>query len=265
MCSSPSMPKGVGHIMRRFLTLTTIGLLALGVIALAQSDVSDEELLQAMDDVRFVDGDEFTMTVDIAAERPDESRQATVKLFFKTIDGEERSRVEFLAPEDMVGDVYLNADDETFFWNPDLATPINLSGSAQVFGDATVVQTVGIGFVDDYQVEGREMGSLEDGAEALVTDMSATNDSVTFPTARVWSDPDTLRPQKMRVFAKSGDPVNDVTFEAYASLEGGDTYVKTQLIQSLLQSANRTQLTITEINPTELSDDLFDPDELGSN
>ena len=251
--------------MKRLVTLAAVGLMAVGLMAMGQSEVSDEQLLQAMDDVRFVEGDEFTMTVDIAAERPDESRQATVKLFFKTIDGEERSRVEFLAPEDMVGDVYLNANDETFFWNPDLAGPINLSGSASLFGDATVVQTVGIGFVGDYTVESREMGSLEDGPEALVTELSATNDDVTFPTARVWSDPETLRPLKMRVFALSGDPVNDVTFEAYATLEGGDTYVKTQLIQSLLQSANRTQLTITEINPTELSDDLFDPDELGSN
>ncbi len=251
--------------MKRIMMLAGVGLMAVGLMALAQSDVSDNELLETMDDVRFVDGDEFTMTVDIAAERPDESRQSTVKLFFKTIDGEERSRVEFLAPEDMVGQVYLNANDETFFWSPDLASPINLSGSAEVFGDATVVQTVGIGLVDDYEVDTREMGTLDDGTEALVADMSATNDSVTFPTARVWSDPETLQPLKMRVFAKSGDPVNEVTFEEYATLGEDDRYVKTQLIQSLLQSANRTQLTITEIEPTELSDDLFDPDELGSN
>lgn len=251
--------------MKRWMALTIVGLMAAGLMALAQSDVSDDQLLQQMDDVRFVEGDEFTMTVDIVAERPDESRQATVKLFFKTIDGEEFSRVEFLAPEDMGGQVYLNTPENTFFWSPDVATPFRLSGNAQVFGDATVVQTVGIGFIGDYQLESREMGALDDGTEALVTDLSATNDDVTFPTARVWSDPETLRPQKMRVFAVSGDPVNDVSFEEYATLEGGDTYVETQLIQSLLQSANRTQLTITEINPTELSDDLFDPDELGNN
>lgn len=251
--------------MKRIMTMAAVGLMAVGLAALAQSDVSDAQLLQRMDDARFADSDEFTMTVDIAAERPDESRQSTVKLFFKTIDGEERSRVEFLAPDDMVGDVYLNANGETFFWNPDLTGPIKLSGSAQLFGDATVVQTVGIGLADDYQVDTRAMGALDEGTEALVVGISATNDSVTFPTARVWSNPETLRPIKMRVFAKSGDPVNEVTFEEYATLGGGDQYVKTQLIQSLLQSANRTQLTITEINPTELSEDLFDPDELGSN
>jgi len=251
--------------MKRITTVAAVGLMALGLAALAQSDVSDNELLQTMDDVRFVDSDEYTMTIDIAAERPDESRQSTVKLFFKTVDGEERSRVEFLSPEDMVGQVYLNANDETFFWQPDLASPINLSGSAEVFGDATVVQTVGIGLVEDYQVDTREMSALDDGTEVLAADMSATNDSVSFPTARVWSDPETLKPLKMRVFAKSGDPVNEVTFEEYATLDGEDQYVKTQVIQSLLQSANRTQLTITEINPAELSADLFNPDELGSN
>ncbi|MFB6285142.1 MAG: outer membrane lipoprotein-sorting protein [Candidatus Bipolaricaulia bacterium] len=251
--------------MKRITAVAAVGLMAIGLAALAQSDVSNKELLQTMDDVRFVDSDEYTMTIDIAAERPDESRQSTVKLFFKTVDGEERSRVEFLSPEDMVGQVYLNANDQTFFWEPGLATPINLSGNAKVFGDATVVQTVGIGLAEDYQVDTREMSTLDDGTEVLAVDTSATNDSVSFPTARVWGDPETLKPLKMRVFAMSGAPVNEVTFEEYATLGSEDQYVKTQVIQSLLQSANRTQLTITEINPTELSADLFNPDKLGSN
>lgn len=247
------------------MTLAALGLLAVGVVAIAQSDVSNDDLLKRMDDARFVEGDEFTMTVDIAAERPDESRQATVKLFFKTIDGEQYSRVEFLAPEDMVGQIYLNTPEETFFWSPDIDAPLPLSGSAQVFGDATVVQTVGIGFADDYAVENREAGTLEDGTEVLVTDLSSTNDEVTYPAVKVWSEPDSLKPVKMRVFALSGDPVNEVAFEEYATLDSGDQYVKTQVIQSLLIEANRTLLTITEINPTDLSDDLFDPDELGNN
>ena len=251
--------------MKRLLTFTAMGLLAVGLVAMAQSDVSDAELLQTMDDARFVEGDEFTMTVDLAAERPDESRQATVKLFFKTIDDEQYSRVEFLAPEEMAGQVYLTTPEETFFWSPDIDSPIPFSGSQRVFGDATVVQTVGIGFVDDYAVENRESGTLEDGTDVLITDLSSTNDEVTYPTVKVWSEPDSLKPVRMRVFALSGDPVNEVTFEEYARLDSGDEYVKTQVIQSLLIEANRTLLTITEINPTSLSNDLFDPDELGSN
>ena len=251
--------------MKRLTTLAAIGLLAIGLAALAQSEVSDEELLQTMDDVRSIDAEEFTFTVDIAAERPDETRQATTKLFFKTIDGEEFSRVEFLAPEDMVGQVYLNTPEATFFWSPNVDVPLRLSGNASLFGDATVVQTVGIGFVGNYDVANREMGALEDGTAALVTDLSATDEDVTFPTATVWTEPDSLRPIKMRVFAKSGDAVNEARFVEYAERDNGDAYAKTQVIQSLLQSANRTQLTVTEIEPADLSNDLFDPDELGNN
>jgi hypothetical protein len=71
-----------------------------------------------------------------------------------------------------------------------------------------------------------------------------------------------LRPIKARLFALSGDPLNDVTYQEYATLDK-DEYVKKQLIENQLIKTNKTLLTITKIEAKDLPNDLFDPNKLG--
>ena len=246
---------------KNLITAMSLTLLLISFGGTAQEDLTDKELLQALDDARFINASSFTFTVEILAQRPDGDESSTVKLFFKEIDGEEYSRVEFLAPQDQVGQIYLTTPDGTFFSSPDVDEPLLISGAQSVAGDATVVQTVGILFSDEYTIATRESTTLEDGSPALLLGLEGIDSSVTFPSISVTVDEMNLTVLTMTVFALSGDPVNQVTFEEYGDLDG-DLYASRQLIQSELIPENRTLLSTTEFTVDELSDDLFDPEQL---
>lgn len=248
--------------MRRLsLALIMLFMTACGTAA---QDVTDDMLLRAMDDARFLDATTFSMTVEVVADRPDGTSQALIQLYFKTrADGEELFRIEFLQPEDMAGEVFVSTPEGTFLWNPDLVMPLKVSDRQEVFGDASVAETAGIRFGNgDYKVASRQPVTLEDGAPALEVHLEATAAAVAFQSATLAVTPDSFRPLRMRLFALGGDPINDVTFEEYGALNE-DAYAARQLIESQFVEGSKTLLTITTIEAKELSDDLFDPDKLG--
>lgn len=230
----------------------------------AAQEVSDQDLLKAMDDARFLDATTFTMTVEVIADRPDGTSQALVQLYFKTTaEGEEVFRIEFLQPEDMAGEVFVSTPEGTFLWNPDLVMPLKVSDRQEVFGDASVAETAGIRLGNgDYKVTSRQSATLEDGTPVLEVQLDATAPAVAFQSVMLDVTPDTFQPLRMRLFALGGDPINDVTFEEYGDLNG-DAYVTRQLIESQFVEGDKTLLTITSIEAKELSDDLFDPEKLG--
>lgn len=243
------------------LLVLAVTLLAAGGVA---QDVSDQDLLDAMDAARFVESTSFTFTVEVVADRPDGTDQALVQLFFKeNANGDQLFRIEFLQPEDMAGEVFVTNPDGTFLWNPDLVTPLKVGGGQEVFGDASVAETAGIRFANgDYSVASRTEVVLEDGTPALEVALEATSPQVVFQSAAVVVDPTDFKPLRMRLFALGGDPINDVTFEEYGDLNG-DSYAARQLIESQFIEGNKTLMTITSIEAKALSDDLFDQNKLG--
>lgn len=244
-----------------FLSLLIITALSAGSVA---QDISDEALLEAMDAARFLDATSLSFTSEVVADRPDGSSQALVQLFFKENEaGEQFSRIEFLQPEDMAGEVFITTPEGTFLWNPDLFSPLKVSDGQSVFGDASVAETAGIRFNNgDYAVASREDITLEDGSAGLDVTLEATASDVAFQSVLVTVNSATLQPVKMRLFALGGEPINDVTFEEYGDLDS-DVYVVRQLIESQFVEGNKTLLTITSISKDELDDALFDPEQLG--
>lgn len=246
---------------RKFALAVLLALTVWGASSLARTNPTDDQLLDSFDKARFLEAKSFTITVEVVADRPDGTKQATVQLFFKEIKGERYARIEFLAPEDMKGQVYLNTPQGVFFYQPGLASPLKISGRQQVFGDASVAETVGIQFKKDYKVKARRNTTLN-GKPALEVDLTATEKSIAFQSATVTADATTLKPLKARLFALSGDPLNDVTYQEYAELDK-DSYLKKQLIENQLIKTNKTLLNITKTEAKDFPDDLFDPSKLG--
>lgn len=247
----------------QFSVLAVIGAVAFGIGSVAQNAPTDDQLLEAFDKARFVEAPSFTITVETVADRPDGTKQAVVQLFFKEIKGERYARIEFLAPEDLKGQVYVSTPQGVFFWQPGLATPLKVSGRQQVFGDSSVAETVGIQFQKYYKIKVRKEITLPGNKPGLEVELEATDKSTAFQKATVTAEKGTLRPVKARLFALSGDPLNDVTYQEYAALENKDEYVKKQLIENQLIKTNKTLLNITKIEAKDLPDDLFDPTKLG--
>jgi len=228
----------------------------------AQTDLSEAALLQAFDRARFLDAQTASITVKVTAETPTSTKEAIVRLSFKTIGGGNYARIDFLSPAELAGQVYLSTPDATYFWQPELASPIKVSGRQSLFGDSAVAQTSGIRFVNDYTVASREAITMADGAPGIKATLKAISSSVAFPTVAVTADAATLRPISLLLYALSGVPLYEVAILEYASF-AGDTYARTQLVTNRLSEGNTTRTEIQAIEDQDLPDSLFDPAALG--
>jgi len=250
--------------MRRIIAFVLGVLLVACLVALGQDEPIDTELLRALDDTRFFDAEVTTLRVRIVSITPDEERDAEIRLLFSEIDGETVSRIEFLVPDELAGQVYVNTPDGAFFYGPDLDFPIKTSTSTEVFGDSAVAQTSGIRFLDDYTVVERRMMPDETGVELLEVDLAAVDFGVAFQSVTVTVDPETLRPISAILYALSGLPFYEVFYETYETREEEDTYVVTQRIVNLFLVGRQTISEILEISDEPVAPELFDPDLLGS-
>jgi len=229
----------------------------------AVAERSDAELLQAVDDARFTES-ASSITILVVAETPDKISEATLRLRFKTISDQDYGRIEFLAPEELAGQIYLTTPDATFFIGPDLDFPLKVQPTNAVFGDAAVAQTSGIRFSDEYTVAERRIAVTEDGLELIELDLQAVDFTVAFQLATVRIDAASGRAISTILYAISGLPFYEVFYEIYDSLtaEDGteDEYARVQRIVNLLLVGNVTTTEIIEASAEELADELFDPD-----
>ncbi len=239
-------------------------LCALALGATAQATPSDDELLAALDAARFLDADVNTLRVRILSTTPDETREAELLLRFLGSGETDSARIEFLAPPELAGQIYLSTPDATYFFGPDLEFPIKTSATAEVFGDSAVAQTSGIRFLGKYTIAARRTAVDADGTEVLEVDLAAVDFTVAFQAITLRVDPATLRPLFATLFALSGLPFYDVTYESYVTRENGDVYVSAQKIANRLFLGRVTTSQILEASEADLPASLFDPTLLGA-
>jgi hypothetical protein len=230
----------------------------------ANQAASDAELLDALDRARLLAPDATSIYVRIVSETPDEVREAELLLRFAEIGGADYSRIDFLAPDDLAGQIYLVTPEGTFFFGPDLDEPLAVGGSTTVFGDAAVAQTAGIRFAVDYTIGERRTATDEAGAEVLELDLVAVDFSVAFQAATVRVDAVSLRPISVVLYAVSGLPFYEVFYEEYATRGEDDVYVSVQRIENRILVGRITVSEILEVGTGELDEALFDPEQLGA-
>ena len=232
--------------------------------AIAQTNLSDSDLLSALDEARFPAADVNVLRIRITSSTPDAAREAEILLQFKQIGGQDVARIEFLAPAEMAGQIYLSTPDATYFFGPDLASPIKTSATAEVFGDSAVAQTSGIRFLSKYTIAARRTVQGTDGADLLELDLAALDYTVAFQAITVRVDPTALRPVSATLFAVSGLPFYDIAYASYVTRDTGDVYVSVQEISNRLFLGRATMSEILEASAMDLPDSLFDPSLLGA-
>jgi len=248
-------------------TMLAVLAMALGILSLAvaaQDTLPDLELLQAFDDVRFFGADVTTLQTRIVSVTASETREAELRLLFGELDGEDATRIEFLSPEDLAGQIYLATPEATFFFSPDLDEPLRVGGNTTVFGDSAVAQTAGIRFSTDYTIGERRTIRAEDGSELLEVDLVAVDFTVAFQAATVKADAATLRPISVVLYAVSGLAFYEVFYDEYVTRGESDIYVSVQRIENRILVDRVTTSEILEIGTDPIDPVLLDPKALGS-
>jgi len=246
------------------LPILLVLVLAISLALVGQTGGTDAELLQRLDEVRFPDGAITSIQVRITATSPDDVRVAEVIVYVAERDGASFARIDFLAPDELAGQIYLSTPEATFFFSPDLDFPIKTSANVELFGDAAVAQTSGIRFAEDYDIAERSIAVGEDGSEWLELELIARDPTTAFQSITLAVDPQTLLPRSGRLFGLSGFPFYDVAYEVYETLGEDDLYVATQRIVSLVFEGRETLTETVEISSAELPEDWFDPASLGA-
>lgn len=249
--------------MKRWMVLILTACLLSGAAAWELFAQSDEELLSALDATRFLDADANSLRVRIVSVTPDETREATLLLRFSGAGDSDSARIEFVAPLELAGQIYLSTPEATYFFGPDLEFPIKTSATAEVFGDSAVAQTSGIRFLDKYTIAERRTVVDANGGNLLEVDLVAIDFTVAFQAITVRVDPATLRPLFATLYALSGLPFYDVEYKTYVTRENGDVYVSVQEIANRLFLGRVTTSEILEATAADLPASLFDPALLG--
>ena len=248
--------------MKRLFILL-IALIGFSVSLVVAQDLTDIELLTALDKVRFFDDSVTQLSIRILSETPDETREAELMISFYDDDDGSYARIEFAAPEELAGQIFLSTPDATYFYGPDLDFPIKTSATTQVFGDSAVAQTSGIRFAESYTVEEHRMLTTEAGVELWELDLVAVGFTVAFQAVTVVVDPINMRPISAILYAVSGLPFYEVFYEAYET-QGADVYVTTQRIVNQLLLGRITTSQILTIGTDVLTAAFFDPNSLGT-
>ncbi len=265
---------------KKFILVALAILIGWGAVgATAQSELSNNEILQTMDLARFeafrpedippgfnprTDNlpTGLVYTLEIEALRPDGNSKAVVQvsqLNFAT------ARIDYLEPAELAGDVFIASrfEDSVVFWNPDLITPLQINGAFEVFGDATVWEVMGIPLARLFSIDESSEVTLEDGSTALSFDMSSNRQRFPFSQATVTADPETLQPITLNLFDQDGDPLHENTFLSYTISEDGRAHYEQQLLNNLVIPGNQTLLTIIGIDHVAMDESFFDIEKLG--
>ena len=245
--------------IRHLAILTAVS--AIAAFAASAQDATDQEILRAIDEARFLETESVSETMQIVAIRPGEpDQEAAIRISYNTIDDELfRLRLDYLAPEENAGQSFLILEDESvLLCTPGLEFPLVISGGTSVFGDSTVSTTAGIHFEGDYEIVSRAVDTRE-AVERLRLEVRGIVDGLAYPTAMLWIDPNSYLPLEIELYALSGDPLNRIRYDEYAELDG-DRYLVSQTIETLLFDDFSTVLTITEISTEPHAEGLLDRD-----
>jgi outer membrane lipoprotein-sorting protein len=255
-----------GNRLKEAISMKRLGLTLLVVTGLtfgafAQVILSDQEILERVDQARFIGADSFVMTLKVTSQRPEEEvNEAVLAVYGKSFDGRVRKRIEFLETGETNGTVYLVAGVDTYFYQygHGLEQPLRMSGQQKLFGDAGIAEAAGISFAKDYTIRSKEETTLNEQESLLLHLESQT---ASYRLISLWVNKETYRPQQAILYALSGEPLKRVIYKEYDEFES-DEHFRKIIIENLLQEDYLTTIEVIDISVEELPDEMFDPETL---
>lgn len=298
---------------RFFVLLLFLSVVSVGAIGQTDGEVTEEQIRQAEQgqlnlmtrpfwNLEF--GTFGSMMVDVKAIRADGEQRATIRVstLFPGDSQLTLTRIDFLSPQALAGDVYIIRTDEddrrtsdVWFWNPGLVSALKIDGKFELFGDAGVLETIGLRIVTSskYLVTDRHFSDV-------VPDVPAPEYMVRVPTggvfvervikeaplAEIYVEPIEARREtepfpmiktfaflsgdlyKIEFMDADGDLIHTHHYDwrefEIMVLNGFEfKFVREYTIENHLIAGNFTTLTIKSIESNQLTLDDFDPELLG--
>ena len=246
---SSSVPRGM------IVAAATLAILALFPAVVFGSPVDTDGILRELDrQGSFMDTD-FSAEYTVVSERPGEDRSITRVRSFRR-DAERKMTMVILEPRIRRGEGYLQIGDTAWSYDPE-SREFAVFSLRENFGesDARHSDFAEMTISANYEVTSVEQGTLG-RFDVHILDLSATNDTMTFPRIRLWVRQDTTVVLQEQNYSLSDRLMRTVLYPNYARA-GDRVFPSKILIIDNLNDGERTEITVREIGFSRIDDAVF--------
>jgi outer membrane lipoprotein-sorting protein len=232
-------------------------LLAAITITTAFATTIDEgtQILQIIDSQSNFEESNFSATLSMISEDPEDGIDKTVVYQFRDDDGDKFLML-IKEPTINKGQGYLMIEDNLWFYDPSSRKFSHTSMKEQFNNsDANNSDFTSSSLLEDYKVVGVEEGNLG-SYEVNILSLEARNVEVTYPTQKIYVAKKGNVTLKKEEFSKSNTLLRSSYFTKYQVVDGN--YMSTYMIYSdELVEGKKTTIQISNISTADLPDSVF--------
>ncbi|MGH4037772.1 MAG: outer membrane lipoprotein-sorting protein [Sphaerochaeta sp.] len=213
------------------------------------------EILKIIDGQSNFEGSDFSATLSMLSEDPEDGIDKTVVYQFRD-DDEDKFLLLIKEPTINKGQGYLLIDDNLWFYDPDSRKFSHTSMKEQFNdSDANNSDFTSSSLVEDYEVVGVEEGKLGN-YEVNILSLEATNNEVTYPYQKIYVAKNSNITLKKEEFSKSNTLLRSSYYTKYKLVDGN--YIATYMIfQDELVEGKKTTIQISNISTDDLPSSVF--------
>jgi outer membrane lipoprotein-sorting protein len=239
--------------MRKTALIGAIMILLAAFAAAQEPDL--DAILRSIDEFGTFNDADFSAEYTIVSDKPGEERSIFKARIFRR-DSEEKFLLLILEPVLQRGEGYLQVGETGWSYDPESRefAIFNLSDSFQD-SEARNSDFDDSDLSDNYRVTGYEEGTLGQ-YEVYVLDLEALNDTVAYPTMRIWVRRDNYLLLKEEDYSLSGRLLRTSYFPSYA--RAGGYFIPTKMLfVDNLNEGERSEVTIRNISFDRIPDSVF--------
>jgi outer membrane lipoprotein-sorting protein len=241
--------------MKKIITILVILAAATMTTAFATTIDEGTKILQIIDSQSNFEGTDFSATLSMISEDPEDGIDKTVVYQFRD-DDDDKFLMLIKEPTINKGQGYLLIDDNLWFYDPASRKFSHTSMKEQFNNsDANNSDFTSSSLIEDYKVVSAEEGKLG-SYEVNILYLEALNNEVTYPTQKLYVAKNGNVTLKKEEFSKSGTLLRSSYFTKYQKVDGN--YMSTYMIfQDELVEGKKTTIQISNISTSELPDSVF--------
>ncbi|NCN05745.1 MAG: outer membrane lipoprotein-sorting protein [Spirochaetales bacterium] len=222
----------------------------------AQSSGADlDAILASIDEFGTFQDNDFTADYTIVSEKPGEERSIFEARIFRR-DSEDKFLLIIAEPALRRGEGYLQVGDTGWSYDPE-SREFAIFQLRDTFQDSDAQNSdfAGTRLQDNYAVASFEEGRLG-SFEVYILTLEATNDTVAYPSTKIWVRQDNYLILKQEDYSLSDRLMRTVLIPTYARAGAYFVPTKTLIIDNLNQG-ERTEVTVRNISFAAIPDTVF--------
>ncbi|MCY1151004.1 MAG: outer membrane lipoprotein-sorting protein [Sphaerochaetaceae bacterium] len=240
--------------MKKIITIIFIAAVTFNS-AFATTIEEGTEILKIIDSQSNFEGSDFSATLSMISEDPEDGIEKTVVYQFRD-DDDDKFLLLIKEPTINKGQGYLLIDDNLWFYDPDSRKFSHTSMKEQFNdSDANNSDFTSSSLLEDYNVVAVEEGKLG-SYDVNILSLEATNNEVTYPFQEIYVSKQGTVTLKKEEFSKSGTLLRTSYYTKYKLVDGN--YVATYMIfQDELIEGKKTTIQISNISTDDIPDSVF--------